>query len=186
MLRFPKGYRGVNHETIGSDIMSLMDVLPIPEQILGKEKAQELRQVKPDSWYPIKMLLEPLDLLIQKMGDRALVPIGFALVKLSHADAIKKNYSSAKQLLGGFDGIYHRANRGEDIGGWKMLSFEPGKAVLENTTPHPCNLEVGIVQEALRVLQVPSIIKQSQCLLEGADCCHFVVTSHVKDRHWMG
>lgn len=186
MTGFPKGYRGVNHLTIGSDIMSLMEVLPIPEQILGKERAAELRQVKPNEWYPIKMLLEPLDLLAQKMGDRALVPIGFALVKLSHAEAIKKHFTSAKGLLNGFDAIYHRANRGEDIGGWKVLSFDPGKAVLENTTPHPCMLEVGIVQEALRVLQIPSIIKQTVCILEGADCCHFTVSSQVQDRLWQG
>ncbi len=186
MKRVPKGYRGLNHVTIGSDIMSMIEALPIPEQILGKERTAELRRVKPTTWYPIAMLLEPLELLAQKMGDRALVPIGYALVRLTHTEAIRKNFQSARQLLTGFDGIYHAANRGTDIGGWKLHSFEPGKCVLDNSTPHPCFLEVGILQEALRALNVTTIIRQSTCVIDGADNCQFVITSSVEDILWMG
>ncbi len=181
-----KSYRSTNHQVLGSDILSIVDVLPLPEQLLGKERAQALREVKPGEWYPISMMLEPLDAVAAKMGDRALIPIGYALIKRSHSEAIRKHFKSAKELLSGFDGLYRRANRGDEIGGWKVLSFEPGKALLENTIPHHCFIQVGIVQEALKVLQIPAVVKQTQCVREGADACHFLVTTTQSDARWLG
>ncbi len=181
-----KSYRSTNHTVAGSDILAIIDVLPLPDQLLGKEKAQALRDVKPDDWYPVAMMLDALDTVAAKMGDRALIPIGYALIKRSHSEAIKKHFKSAKELLNGFDALYKRANRGNDIGGWKVLSFEPGKAVLENTIPHHCFIQIGIVQEAIKVLQVPTVVKQTQCVREGADSCHFLITTTSKDHRWMG
>src|SRR5690242_5033943 len=100
-----KAYRGTGHETQGSDLLSVLKVLPIPEQVLGKERANALRAVKPDQWYPISQLMDVLDTLAQRLGDRALTPIGYSIVQTSHAVSIRKHFKTARQLLGAFDSI---------------------------------------------------------------------------------
>jgi hypothetical protein len=186
MKRLPKGYRGIDHETIGSDVISILKVLHAPDMILGANVSAQLRAVKPDGWYPIAMILEPMELLAQKSGDRTLLSVGWKVIQLSHADNIRKNIKSAHQLLHGFDAIYRNANRGTDIGGWKMLDSAPGRAVMEKTTPHHCVMEEGILQEALRILSVPANVVQTSCFRKGADCCVYEVTSVVRDIRWTG
>jgi hypothetical protein len=41
--------------------------------------------------------------------------------------------------------MYHHANRGTGIGGWKVLRFDAGYAELEKMTPHHCVMEQGIL-----------------------------------------
>jgi len=50
MQKFPKRYRGHNHETIGSDVLSLLDAILMPEQVLGKDLTQRLRAIQPTEW----------------------------------------------------------------------------------------------------------------------------------------
>jgi hypothetical protein len=184
--RLPKGYRGIAHQTIGSDVLSLLSSVLMPEQILGKALVDDLKRIKPNDWYPIQTLLEPLELLATRLGPDSLRRVGIALFKLSHESAVREQASSAHDIVHGIDGMYHHANRGTDIGGWKVLSFEPGKAVLEKTTPHHCIMEEGILEAALRLMNVPPLIHQSACFREGADACHFVITSSVVDERWSG
>lgn len=80
----------------------------------------------------------------------------------------------------------HRANRGTDIGGWRVVSFGPGKAVVEKTTPYHCILEQGILQEALLVIGVPIMIEQQKCFRRGDDCCEYVMTTYIRDHRWTG
>ena len=57
----PKGYVGLRHETIGSDILSVAQILKLPEQTLGAELAGKLSRVKADRWYPIGDLLDHIE-----------------------------------------------------------------------------------------------------------------------------
>lgn len=186
MERRPRGYVGTHHETIGSDILAVMKALHAPERALGAELAARLATVKPDVWYPIGWLLEALEAMDQRLGTFALKNVGWKLFELSHAERLKKVASSARDVLYGFDTLYRNANRGTDIGGWKVLSFGPGRAELEKTTPHHCVMEEGIMQEALRTLGVKSEVTQRQCFRKGADSCVFVITSPVTDDRWSG
>ena len=93
--------------------------------------------------------------------------------------------SSAHQLVHGFDGIYRSVNRGQAIGGWTVLSFEPGLAVMEKTTPHHCVMEEGILK-AMRTLGIRIEVSQKQCFRKGADACRFVLQSPVTDSRWTG
>lgn len=163
-----------------------MKALHAPERALGPELAARLAKVKPDAWYPIGWLLEALEAMDQRLGTYALKNVGWKLFELSHAETLKKVASSAHDVLHGFDALYHNANRGKDIGGWKVLSFTPGRAEMEKTTPHHCVMEEGIMQEALRTLGVKSEVTQRQCFRKGAESCVFVVTSPVTDDRWSG
>ena len=93
---------------------------------------------------------------------------------------------SARDILTAFDDLYKRANRGEQIGGWKVLDFTPGKARLEKTTPHHCALEEGIVSAALGCVDVPATVTQETCVRRGADSCIFVIASVITDQRWGG
>ncbi len=185
-IRTPRGYVGAGHQTIGSDILSLPEAVLLPDQVMGRDLTAKLRATVPNDWYPISTLLEPLEMLGARLGSDSLRRIGIALFKLSHEAAVKANAKSARDVLYGMDTIYHRANRGTSIGGWKMVSFDPGRAVLEKTTPHHCVMEEGIIEAALRVVQVPAMIRQTACLRDGSEACTFVVTSHVTDARWNG
>lgn len=184
MNRLPRGYVGINHQTIGSDILAVFNVIHAPERLLGPEMTARLKQIKPDEWYPISVLLETLDVLDKKLDSYALKNAGWKLFNLSHAENVRKSVNSARELIHGFHSLYLNANRGVRIGGWRVLSFEPGRAELEKTTPHHCVLEEGIFEEALRTVGVSARVEQSACFRQGADACIFVVNAPNPGPRW--
>jgi hypothetical protein len=185
MARLPKGYVGTKHETIGSDILSVVKSLKLPELTLGKEMAEELSHVEPTRWYPIKLLLDAMAKIDARLGADGLRQMGRLLFKMSHADRVGPA-PAARDIIYGLDGMYHHANRGQDIGGWKVLLFEAGRAELEKTTPHYCMMEEGILGAALTTTGVSPRITQRQCFRQGAECCIFVVESPIRDERWSG
>jgi hypothetical protein len=185
-VRRPKGYLGLRHETIGSDILAVYRCLMAPETVLGGELATKLAAVDAAAWYPIGWLLELMELLDQRLGAPALRKMGRTLFKLSHEEVVKAAAHSARDVLYGFDEMYHRANRGEKIGGWRVASFDPGQATLEKTTPHHCVMEEGILAAALQVVGVPSLVEQKGCFRADGESCLYVVTSPITDARWTG
>ena len=185
-MRLPRDYVGTQHETLGSDILAVLKAVTLPERTLGAELHQRLTAVRPDRWYPISLLLEALDTLELKLGSFGLRHVGWELFKLSHAEQFRQNVTSAHQLVHGFDGLYRNLNRGQAIGGWKVLTFEPGLAVMEKTTPHHCVMEEGIIEEAMRTLGIRVEVSQRQCFRKGADACQFVLRSPITDQRWTG
>lgn len=182
----PRGYLGTGHETIGSDILALYHALLLPDEVLGSETASRIRQLDPNGWYPVEIMLEPLELLAEKLGGAGLRKVGRKLFELSHQERVRGIIKSAVAIVNGLDGLYRAANRGQAIGGWKVLAFDPGEARLEKTTPHHCALEEGIIGAAMMMVGVPVNIEQPSCLRSGHDHCEFVVTSVVTDARWTG
>lgn len=186
MKRLPRTYLGVNHQTLGSDILSVLNALTLPERTLGPELTQRLKQVKADQWYPIDLLLESFEKLQERADPFALKNVGYRIFSMSHAENVRGSVHSARQLLHGFDDIYKHVNRGVSIGGWKVTKFEPGYAQMEKTTPHHCVVEEGILEEALRTIGVPAQVSQSQCFRKGAELCVYEIKSAVADQRWNG
>ncbi len=184
--RKPKGYLGVEHETIGSDILAVIKILKLPEQILGVEDAVRLGSIDPRGWYPIEIMLELMDKLDQEVGHYGLLRMGRTLFNLSHEARVGKVATCARDIVYGIDSMYHHSNRGRMIGGWQVTSFEPGKATLDKTTPHHCVMEQGILSAALAAVGCPGIVSQTRCFREGADSCHYVISSSFIDEKWSG
>lgn len=182
----PRGYVGIGHETIGSDVLALYHALSHPDEMLGTATSARIRGLDPNGWYPVAEIVEPLELLAAKLGAAGLRKVGRKLFELSHEDRVRGVITSAAAIVYGLDDMYRAANRGQDIGGWKVLMFEPGEARLESTTPHHCALEDGIVGAAMKMIGVPAIIEQSYCVRRGQDHCQFVITSDVTDARWTG
>lgn len=184
--RKPKGYVGINHTTRGGDILAVLQTIHLPEQTLGPELAARLKKVQLALWYPISDFLEMLERLDQKLGSYHLRQVGWNIFNRYHAEAVRNHVKSARQLLDGFNTMYLEGNRGTQIGGWKVLSFETGRAEVEKATPHHCHMEEGIVAEALRAVGVPAQVSQSKCFRRGDDVCVFVIETTCRDARWSG
>jgi hypothetical protein len=184
--RKPRGYIGKEHETIGSDILAVLQILKMPEQVLGAEEVRKLGQVAMDGWYPIEWLLDLMDKVDKELGHYGLLQMGRRLFALSHEERLVQVARSAADVIYGIDGMYHHANRGSGIGGWKVMRFDPGYAELEKTTPHHCVMEQGILTGALAAVKCPGIVSQKHCFRQGADTCLFVVSSSFTDERWFG
>jgi hypothetical protein len=186
MRKAPKGYIGENHETLGSDILSISNALSMTEQVLGKDMAARITAVKPDQWYPVALMLDALEVVERKVGGSVLRQVGRRLFELSHAEQAKAHVKSAADLIFSINTMYTTANRGVGIGGWVVRSFEPGRAVLEKSSPHPCMLEEGILTQAFVTCGFPVLVKQTQCVLKGDECCLFELSSVLQDVRWHG
>jgi hypothetical protein len=184
--RWPAGYKGENHETIGSDIIAVVQILKLPEQVLGREETQRLGNVDPDAWYPIGWLLDLMETLDEHVGHYGLLRMGRTLFKLSHEDRVTQVASCARDIIYGIDAMYHHANRGEAIGGWSVLRFEPGYAELRKTTPHHCVMEQGILMAALAAVGCPGMVSQRECFRQGAPACIYTISSAITDERWSG
>lgn len=182
--RRPEGYVGTNHETIGSDLLSILAALRFPDQVLGKEEAARLAAVDPAGWYPISWLLELMEVIDQRVGYYGLVSVGRKLFKQSHEEKARAAFPSAHALLSALNALYHNANRGEAIGGWELISFEPGAAQMKKTTPHHCAMEHGIIVAAMDMVGVSSNVNQTTCFRRGDGFCTYAISSAVKDHRW--
>jgi hypothetical protein len=181
MQRKPRGYEGIKHETIGSDILSVVGAIPLAKNVLGQALFDKLAAAKPDAWYPIEWLFEASEVLDKKIGANGLRQVGRALFRMSHEARFKEVAKTAADLIYALDDMYHHANRGRAIGGWQVVEFRSGHAVVDKTTPHHCLLEEGIVGQALSSIGIPVNIEQPQCFRRGADSCRFVLSSAVTD-----
>lgn len=175
MNRVPKGYVGADHQTRGGDILAILECVHLPEASLGTEMTRRLKQVSAEGWYPISELLDLLERLDQKLGTYRLKQVGWTIFQRYHAEAAKKAFGNAKDLLHALDAMYHQANRGNAIGRWKVVSFDSTRAEIEKTTPHHCAMEEGILEESLRTIGVGAKVKQTECFRQGAPLCRFVI-----------
>jgi hypothetical protein len=196
MVRRPKGYVGLHHETIGSDLLAVRRSLEqliaaqatprLPAQILGAAELARLDQVSAGGWYPIAWLLDMMERIDERLGHFALLKMGRALFKLSHEERVLAQARSGRDIVNGIDAMYHAANRGERIGGWEVLSFTATRAELDNTTPHHCAMEEGLLTQALSAVGAPSVVTQEACFREGAPSCRFVILPSVTGKSWTG
>jgi hypothetical protein len=182
--RKPAGYEGIKHETIGSDIIAVLNAVRMPEVVLGEEKTAALQKIQPNDWYPIQDLIDLMNLLEERVGPASLRKMGRALFALSHQERVLQVAKSARDIIYGIDGMYHHANRGHNIGGWKVTKFLRGYAELEKNTPHHCIMEEGILSGAFTALKVSTLISQKECFRQGADKCVYVISTSIADKHW--
>jgi hypothetical protein len=174
-----------DHEIVGSDLLSVISALPLADLVLGAELAARLRSAKPDGWYPISLFIETLERVSLKVGRFGLLQLGRQIFA-SRAEVFKKSSRSVADTLFNMNELYRRANRGSNIGGWEMVAFRPGYAEMIKTTPPDCLMVEGIISEALRTIEVPTLIEQRECRHRGAPHCRFIFTSSVTDALWMG
>ncbi|MBV9946251.1 MAG: hypothetical protein JOZ69_05335 [Myxococcales bacterium] len=174
------------HEARGSCILSVIQVLKFPEQVLGPEVCRRARDVDPNGWYSVELLLDLMDRLDKAVGHYGLLRLGRLLFDLCHRERVTQVARSARDILEGMDGMYRQGNRGSDIGGWTLVLFEPGYAELRKNTPYHCVMEQGILSEALLAVGCPGLVSQRECVRRGAEACLYTITSSLTDARWHG
>ena len=107
----------------------------MPEQILGKDVAARLKSKKPDAWYPVAEIIDPLEELGRKLGTDSLRKVGITIFNGGPAEVVRKVISSARELAYGFDRLYRTTNRGLEIGSWTVVEFKPGKPCSRRRPP---------------------------------------------------
>ncbi len=162
----------------------MVKILKLPEQVLGKEEWERLQRVQADEWYPIEWLLGLMEILEAHVGPYGLMQMGRRLFELTHKERVKLIAKNAYDILYGIDNMYHHANKGRGIGGWRVTKFEPGLAELEKNTPHHCVMEQGILTEALLTVGCACNVSQIRCFRDGHDTCVYQVTSAFVDKRW--
>jgi len=182
--RTPKGYLGIGHEIIGMSLLALQTVLKQRDSALELEARPRLGPFDPKGWYPVGIMLDLQNRLEEQVGYFGLVRTGRAIFQMGHESIVTGTQYSARDVLDGFDAMYRRSNRGQSIGGWRVVRFDPGNAEIEKTTPHHCAMEQGILSAALSAVGCSAIVGQSACVREGADVCRFVISSAVTDSRW--
>ncbi len=182
----PRGYIGSQHETRGSCIRSVFEVLKLPEQVLGVELCRRMKGIDPNAWYPVELLLDLTERLDKAVGSYGLLQTGRTVFQIVHRERGRPVASGARDVLDSMDNLYHYGNRGVGIGGWKLLRIEPGKAEIEKTTPHHCMMEQGMLSAALQSVGCPGVISQRECLRNGAGACVYTISSAISDERWLG
>src|SRR6185295_12038863 len=104
MQRRPRGYIGTDHETVGSSLLAVLQILQLPEHVLGAEEWEFLKGVDPKAWYPVGRLLSLMDKLESIVGQYGLLRLGRRRFELSHRARV--GYSSARDVIYGIDEMY--------------------------------------------------------------------------------
>ena len=179
-------YENKSHETLGADILAVLNTMKSPEEVLGAYWMARLRTIRPAEWYPIGTLLELQQQLIHRGGHCSLVRLGRQLFRDSHQERLAPALHTAGDVLFAIDAMYRHANRGQNIGGWEVLRFGPGHALLRKRTPLHCAIDEGFLHEALNSVGAIALIVQSACMQTGAKACEFEVRSSLSDERWCG
>src|SRR5689334_3925311 len=99
--RKPRGYLGKSHETIGSDILAVLQILKMPEQVLGIDEVRRLAEVEVDGWYPIEWLLDLMEKVDKELGHYGLLQLGRRLFAMSHEERLIQVARSAADVIYG-------------------------------------------------------------------------------------
>ncbi len=192
-LRKPKGYRGIDHETRGVDLLAMRAALrsmtstdSVPDRILGDTAMKRLGEVEANGWYPVDWLLQMMDSIEARIGRFGLLKVGRMLFQHASEQEPEPSLVSGREVIHGMDALYRKANRGEDIGGWSVRQFDGARAVLEKNTPHHCTMEEGVLAQALKSVGCPSTVLQSECFRDGAESCVYVIEPSSHTDAWLG
>ncbi len=179
-------YENASHETLGSDLLAVLNALKFPAEVLGKYWLERLEGIDASQWYPVAIHLELQQQVLHRGGRPSLVQMGRQQFRDSHHGRLAPVLTSAGDVLTRVDRMYRHSNRGTKIGGWELLSLSAEHATLRKNTPHHCALEEGFLHEALTSVGAVVNIAQSACVLTGAKTCELELKSQLRDERWLG
>jgi hypothetical protein len=170
----PAAYVGWHHETRGSDLIAAFAVVNELDPGIAAHWMPLVRTLDATQWYPIDLLLALGMAARERFGEALLRRMGERIFEVSHAPSFRA--STVADVAFGIDGLYRAANRGDDIGGWGVVTFTDTHALIEKTTPHACLVEEGILIAACRAVGEPVELRQRTCVQQGAAACLFELT----------
>ena len=77
-------YDNPSHETLGSDLLAVLNTLKFPAEVLGKYWLERLQGIEATHWYPVSIHLELQQQVLHRGGRPSLVQMGRQQFRDSH------------------------------------------------------------------------------------------------------
>ena len=162
-----------NQECLGINILSIQNKIYGAKHYFDKIPQYTYENIEPNKWYPMKQFTLLVDLYEEKMGPLIIKNIGTGIIpEMVEAGVLPK--MSPQEFLKSLSGSYHSANRGTNIGDWKVIKEGANHIIMENSTSHNCKLEEGVVLGGIEALggKNPRVLQRT-CVKKGDPFCTF-------------
>lgn len=160
-------------QIIGSIILAVKAGLVNPESFIKRVSEYDYTNINPEKWYPIEMFWNLTDYIEKNLSTSVLRNIGTQIIPNMKNAGLLPNLTP-KEYLASLNDTYISANRGTNIGSWKVIEIKDGHAIIENTTMQHCILEEGVVFGGIKAFGGSyCIVKQTTCVLKGDSKCTF-------------
>ncbi len=167
----------VDQQIIGATIVAVSKRIMNSKIIFDKIKEYKYDDVKPDKWYPMQQFTLLTDYVEKIMNASVLNYIGKQIVP-EMKDAKVISFPSPKDFLKSMQKVYLAANKGANIGEWKVVKEETNKIVVKSSTMHNCYLEQGVLQGGVEAFGGKSVIikhSSTECRRKGGKSCDYEI-----------
>jgi hypothetical protein len=137
------------------------DILMIDAMVSGRVQREAraamkipVTDIQPDQWYD----LQDHFLAYQRaIADGFGGPIGLRMagtrimLTLKKTSTILDAFASPRELFEALDTLYQASNRGPDAGHFKAVETTDNSVVLEDTSPHLLELQLGVAEGIIKI-----------------------------------
>ena len=160
-------------QCLRTNILSIQNKIFDAKHYFNRIPQYSYENIEPNKWYPMKQFTILVDQYEDQMGPLVLKSIGTGIIpEMLEAGVMPK--MPPQEFIKGLSHVYHSANRGTNIGDWKVLKEEPNHIIMENSTMHNCKLEEGVLLGGIEALggKNPRIFQRT-CVKKGDSFCTF-------------
>lgn len=142
MARFKAFAPGV--EVSGVSMLALLNGMDTFKR-LGVEILAKNGIVGPDptAWYRQQAWLDSFEEIAETIGPTTLYRIGRAVPDYVYWP---RNVTDIEDGLASIDVAYHLNHRGGEIGHYRYVPGEPGRATITSNSPYPCRFDHGVIE----------------------------------------
>jgi len=162
------------------------DILMIDSMVSGRVQREAraamkipITAVQPDQWYNLENhFLAYQQAIVDGFGG----PIGLKMAGTRIIPTVKKTsdvldaFTSPRQLFEFLDTLYLANNRGPDAGHFRTIEVTDNSVVLEDTTPHLPELQLGVPEGIVKIFR--------KCFLTSSEIVERSDARRVYDIKW--
>ena len=153
------------------------DILMIDSMVSGRAQREAraamkipITDIQPEQWYNLQ---DTLLLYQQAIVDGFGGPVGLKMAGTRIMPTIKKQsnvldaFTNPRELFEALDTLYQANNRGPDAGHFKAVETTDNSVVLEDTSPHLLELQLGVAEGIAKIF--PRCFLTSSEILERSE-----------------
>ena len=153
------------------------DILMIDAMVSGRVQREAraamkipITDVQPDQWYNLQ---DHFLAYQQAIADGFGGPIGLRMAGKRIIPTVKKTsnaldaFTNPRELFEFLDTLYQANNRGPDAGHYRAVEVTDNSVVLEDTTPHLPELQLGVAEGVVKIF--PGCFLTSSQILERGE-----------------
>ena len=154
------------------------DILMIDAMVSGRVQREAraamkipITDIHPDRWYNLQ---DGMLLYEQAIADGLGGPIGLKMAGTRIMPTVKKTsnaldtFTNPRELFEALDTLYQANNRGPDAGHFRAVEVTDSSVILEDTSPHLPELQLGVAEGVVKIFPGCSLIS-SDIVERGSD-----------------